>query len=164
VPEMPKTEREKLEQKTKTKKENKKSVFDFNKSFDLIIKWIIDQKWILLAVLGILTSIGSLLYGRRRKWIPKLLVRYYRFGPNDWAKYSKRYGSLLKQLHRFGLKRRNGETLLQYAIQVDAHFGGDSMQRLTTAYEKGIYGENRTEHDWLRLQELWEDLINRTSD
>ena len=38
------------------------------------------------------------------------------------------------------------------------------MQKLTTAYEKGIYGENRTEHDWQRLQELWEDLINRTSD
>jgi hypothetical protein len=164
VPEMPKKEREKLKQKSKPKKEDKKNAFDFNKTFDHIKQWVIDQKWILLAVLGILTSLGSILYGRRRKWFPKLLVRYYRFGMNDWAKYSKRYGSLLRQLDRFGLKRRNGETLLKYAIQVDAYFGGDSMQRLTTAYEKGIYGENRTEHDWQRLQELWEDLINRTSD
>ena len=38
------------------------------------------------------------------------------------------------------------------------------MRKLTTAYEKGVYGENRIEHDWERLQELWEDLINRTAD
>ena len=34
---------------------------------------------------------------------------------------------------------------------------------LTTAYEKGLYGGNITDHEWAVLQEIWEDLINRTS-
>ncbi|WP_172373618.1 DUF4129 domain-containing transglutaminase family protein [Sporosarcina jiandibaonis] len=164
VPEMPEPERKKLEQKSKPKKEDKKSAFDFNKNFDFLKQWIMDKKWILLAILSISTFLVAILYRSRRKWLPKLLVRYYRFGKNDWTKYAKQYVSLLKQLDRFGFKRKNGETLLKYAIQVDAYFGGDTMQNLTTAYEKGIYGENRTEHDWQRLQELWEHLINRTSD
>ena len=78
--------------------------------------------------------------------------------------YAKRYKSLLKQLNRFGLKRKSEETLATYAIQVDAHFGGDTMRELTNSYEKGIYGGDKEGHDWERLQELWEDLINRTSD
>ena len=164
VPEMPELEREKLKQEAKPKEEKKESAFEFNKFFDSIKQWIVAKKWILLVILTALTFFSSLLYRRRRKWLPKLLVRYYRFGANDWEKYSKQYGSLLKQLQRFGFQRKNGETLFKYAIQVDAHFGGDTMQKLTTAYEKGVYGENRIEHDWERLQELWEDLINRTAD
>ena len=70
----------------------------------------------------------------------------------------------MKQLHRYGFKRKSGETLSTYAIRIDGHFGGDRMQMMTTSYEEGIYGGNRTNHDWQRLQEMWEDLINRTSD
>ena len=164
VPEMPELEREKLKQEAKPKDEKKESAFELTKFFDSIKQWIEAKKWILLVILTASTIFITLFYRRRRKWMPKLLVQYYRFGANDWAKYSKQYGHLLKQLQRFGLQRKNGETLFKYAIQVDAHFGGDTMQKLTTAYEKGVYGENRIEHDWERLQELWEDLINRTAD
>ena len=164
VPEMPEVEREKLEEKAKPAAEDKESKFDFSKIFDEGKEWILDRKWILLASIGALLLFGSLFYKKRRKWMPKLLLQYYRFGKNDWNKYSKQYRSLLKQLHRFGFERKNGETLLTYAIQIDEYFGGENMRELTNAYEEGIYGGNRTVHDWQRLQEVWEDLIIRTSD
>lgn len=93
-----------------------------------------------------------------------MLIPFYKPGKTEWQKYVKQYNSLLKQLARYGLKRKHGDTLSTYAIEVDRHFGGDTMKKLTTAYEKGIYGEDMTEHDWLRLQDMWENLINRTSD
>ena len=54
-------------------------------------------------------------------------------------------------------------TLSDYAIQCRYYFGGERMKMLTTAYEKGLYGGNITDHEWVGLQEIWEDLINRTS-
>ena len=48
-------------------------------------------------------------------------------------------------------------------MNVDNYFGGERMKMLTTAYEKGLYGGNITDHEWATLREIWEDLINRTS-
>ena len=91
VPEMPELEREKLKQEAKPKEEKKESAFDFTKFFDSIKQWIIAKKWILLVILTASTIFITLFYIRRRKWLPKLLVRYYRFGAKDWEKYSKQY-------------------------------------------------------------------------
>ena len=66
-------------------------------------------------------------------------------GHQDWTMYSKRYKSLLEQLDRFGLKRKDGETLSSYALQVDPLFGGNAMRQLTTAYEIGLYGDDTNE-------------------
>ena len=59
VPEMPELEREKLEQKAKPKEEKKKSAVNFNKTFDSIKQWIMDKKWILLAILSVMIFFGG---------------------------------------------------------------------------------------------------------
>src|SRR5690606_17966046 len=103
------------------------------------------------------------IFAMRVKWLPRILVFTSRSGKEDWETFSKQYTSLLKQLDRLGLKRASGMTLSDYAMTVDDYFGGDTMRKLTTAYEKGLYGGNITDHEWVSLKEMWEDLIKRTS-
>ena len=143
---MPEQERERLEQKESEKTAKAKKDFDLFKMFDSIGPWVKDNiRWILASCWSHCYIIGWRLFVSRRKWLPKILVPYYRSGQKDWAMYAKRYKSLLKQLDRFGMKRKSGETLSTYAIQVDAHFGGDTMRKLTISYEKGIYGGDKEE-------------------
>lgn len=101
-------------------------------------------------------------YASRRKWLPTVLVSQSRAASKSWTTFSKSYTDLLKQLERIGLKREDGETLSNYARRVDEHFDDDQMSELTNAYELGIYGEDIENHDWQRLQLLWEDLIKKT--
>ena len=164
VPEMPEQEREQLEREIEQKKVKENPAFDINKLVSSIGSWIGEKIWWILSIVGVVLFTSWRLFIGRRKWLPKILIPYYRPGEGNWEKYAKLYKSLLKQLSRFGLKRKSGDTLLTYAIEVDRHFGGDMMRKLTTAYEKGIYGEDIAEQDWRRLQDVWEDLINRTSD
>lgn len=163
VPEMPEKERERHEQEKSKEAAKVKKDFDFDKMLGSIGLWIKAKIWWVLGVAVVLLVLGWLLFASRRKWLPKIFVWYYRTGVENRTKYEKRFKRLLTQLDRFGLKRKSGETLSTYAMRVDKYFGGDVMRRLTEVYEKGIYGEDKSEHDWLRLQELWEDLINRTS-
>ncbi|MEK3936561.1 transglutaminase family protein [Sporosarcina sp. FSL W7-1349] len=109
-----------------------------------------------------LLLVVSMVYVRRAKWLPALLTRWRRSESGDWEMFRKQYGSLLKQLDRIGLKRRHGTTLADYAKEVDRHFGGTSMSLLTIAYEKGFYGGETADHDWMNLQKIWEDLIKKT--
>ena len=161
IPEM--KEQEKPEPKKPEKVETIKKEYEFLNMFSAFGSWVKSNVRMLIVTLGVVLFTVWRLYVSRRKWLPKLLIPIYRFGKKDWATYSKRYKSLLKQLDRFGLKRRSDMTLSSYAVQVDTYFGGDTMRQLTVAYEKGLYGDDTTNHDWLRLQEMWEDLINRTS-
>ena len=163
VPEMPEQERERHEQEKSKEAAKVKKEFEFDKILGSIGPWIKAKIWWVLGVAVVLLSMGWWLFACRRKWIPKVIVWNYRSGVENRDKYEKRFKSLLTQLDRFGLKRKSGETLSTYAMQVDKYFGGDVMQKLTEVYEKGIYGKDNSEHDWHRLQELWEDLINRTS-
>ncbi|MFS0577128.1 transglutaminase domain-containing protein [Sporosarcina sp. 179-K 3D1 HS] len=106
--------------------------------------------------------VGAMIYVQRARWLPVLLTRWQKSEAGNWDGFLKQYGSLLKQLDRVGLKRHPGMTLSDYATEVDLHFGGTSMMTLTNAFEKGFYGGDTKEHDWLHLQEIWEDLIKKT--
>lgn len=166
VPEMPEQERERHEQEKAEEAEEAKKVdkdFDVDKVLGSIGSWIKAKIWWILGTAGVLLAISWQLFRSRRNWLPKILVMYYRSGVENRAKYEKRFKSLLKQLDRFGLKRKSGETLSTYAVQVDTYFGGDKMRKLTNVYEKGIYGEDNSELDWQRLQVIWKDLLIRTS-
>ena len=163
-PEIPeRIEKEKTEQKEPDKVEVKDNNQELINLFSTFGSWLINNIWMLVIYLGLLLVIGWRVFAARRKWLPKVLVTAYRTGKQDWYMYVKRYKSLLKQLDRYGITRKSGMTLSSYAVQVDTYFGGDTMRRLTLAYEKGLYGNETTEHDWLQLQKMWEDLINRTS-
>ncbi|EPD50104.1 hypothetical protein HMPREF1210_02952 [Paenisporosarcina sp. HGH0030] len=125
--------------------------------------WMSDNKgqiifWSIIALL-----LSYMLFRIRKKWMPKILVPYYRLRKDNWQSFEHSYHSLLKQLELYGIQRNEGQTLQTYAQYVDSFFGSKDMKVLTTAYEKGFYGKNIESHEWLQLRESWENLINRTS-
>ena len=161
VPEVKKPEQPKKEQAKKPVKENKN--VEFTKYVESITTWLKNNKWLMAVGLAGLAFVAWRIFVVRVKWLPRVLIYASRSSKEDWVTFDKQYASLLKQLNRLGLKRAGGVTLTDYAATVDDYFGGDTMRLLTTAYEKGLYGGNTTDHDWARLKEMWEDLINRTS-
>lgn len=164
IREMPEQERQKIDEEKSKKATHANDSINLSKSLKGIAVWIKEQqKWIVFVGVFLLIS-SFVLYIKRRRWLPKVLVSLYKTNEKDWDYYEKLYKSLLSQLTRYGLARKSGETLSAYAVKVDQHFGGQTMKELTLAYEKGIYGGDQLTQDWQRLQELWEDLMNRTSD
>ncbi|WP_421382935.1 transglutaminaseTgpA domain-containing protein [Bacillus salacetis] len=122
-----------------------------------------EENWgkILLAVL-VLGLIAYSIFRVRRRWLPYLIVPYYKFKNDDEA-FPQAYVSLLRQLKRYGLKMDDGQTLRSYSRYVDSFFGTREMTSLTDKYERTLYGQKLTEHDWKQLRELWENLIKRTT-
>lgn len=161
TPEVKKPKPLKKEQTEKTVKTDKP--FKSSEIFKSVSTWIRNNMWIVGVIGFIVIFSGWRLFVARVKWLPKVLVYTHRTNQEDWITFTKRYTSLLKQLNRSGLKRSTGMTLSDYATMVDNYFGGERMKMLTTAYEKGLYGGNITDHEWFELKEIWEDLINRTS-
>ncbi|HSO58125.1 MAG TPA: transglutaminase domain-containing protein [Paenisporosarcina sp.] len=143
---------------------NNKSISErFTETIEKFVDWISDNRgriilWSLIAI-----AIGFVLFRIRHKWMPKLLVPYYRLRKNDWHSFESSYHRLLKQLSLHGISRNEGQTLQSYAKYVDGFFGSKDMKTLTTAYEKGFYGKKIESQEWLELRESWENLINRTS-
>lgn len=161
TPEVKKPEQPKKEQAEKTVKADRN--FKNSEIFKTMGTWIRNNMWIIGMIGLIVIFAGWRIFVSRGKWLPKVLVYVHRTKQEDWLTFTKRYNSLLKQLDRSGLKRATGMTLSDYATSVDNYFGGERMKMLTTAYEKGFYGGNITEHEWVVLREIWEDLINRSS-
>ncbi|WP_240033972.1 DUF4129 domain-containing transglutaminase family protein [Planococcus salinus] len=114
------------------------------------------------SLIGVGTLI-LLLYRYRQKWMPKLLIPYYRIRGGGSSSFEKAYLRLLKQLDLYGIRRAEGQTLRSYASYVDSFFGTKDMSRLTTAYEQALYGGEAENVKWVELQESWENLINLTS-
>lgn len=137
--------------------------FDMKSYTETLTLWWKKYIWVILIGVLVAVLVAWSIYRKRVKWMPKYLLRAYGAEKNDWDTFVKRYQVLLKQLERLGLERSEGMTLNKYAANVDAHFGGNRMRTLTEAYEKGLYGANTSQHDWVFLKEMWEDLINRTS-
>lgn len=104
-----------------------------------------------------------LAYVFRRKWLHRYLLLRFRTATGDWRQFERQYQVLVKQLARFGMKRASEETLMAYAKRVDVHYGTENMQQLTKIYEQGVYGNLREIEDWQRLQQLWEELLQRIS-
>ncbi|WP_019415756.1 DUF4129 domain-containing transglutaminase family protein [Paenisporosarcina sp. TG20] len=125
--------------------------------------WIADNRGLIIWWSLVAIAIIAVLFRVRQKWLPKLLVPYYRLHKEDWRTFEKSYHRLLKQLALYGIERREGQTLQSYADYVDKFFGSQDMKKLTNAYERGFYGKNNDSLEWLKLREIWENLINRTS-
>lgn len=109
-----------------------------------------------------LLLLAILMFFKRQKWLPKVLVPYYR-RKNGKQTFEKAYLRLLKQLDLYGIKREDGQTLMSYARYVDSFFGTKEMTRLTASYEQSVYGGKPETIEWRELKESWENLINRTS-
>jgi transglutaminase-like putative cysteine protease len=112
----------------------------------------------LIAIL-LLIGVG---YYLRRRWIPYLYILYYRTQKSESA-FPKAYLALVKQLDRHGVKMEDGQTLRSYSHYVDTHFGTYEMTSLTNNYERLLYGRDLSTEEWVKLRELWKNLIKKTT-
>lgn len=116
-----------------------------------------------LYVLGVVVIIAVfILWKKRGKWQPKLVVQMNRSKLNDPKNFEDGYLVLLKQLERIYLKRGTDETLQQFAKRVDKQLNTTKMTELTVIYEQVIYAGNKLNYDTTEVKESWEYLINRT--
>lgn len=113
-----------------------------------------------IASMGLFIAV---LYKLRQKWLPKLLIPYFRFRKDNASTFEKAYLRLLKQLDLYGIRRREGQTLKSYAAYIDSFFGSHDMTKLTQAYERSVYGGKAESVHWQELKESWENLIKQTS-
>ncbi|RAK14095.1 transglutaminase superfamily protein [Anoxybacillus vitaminiphilus] len=114
-------------------------------------------------VLGMfsLLVVSFILFKTKRKWRPYITLWLFHYR-RDQQIFTKAYLSLLKHLDDYGLKRKSGQTLRQYAAYVDDWFGTNEMSRLTFLYEKAIYEKDHVHIEWAQVKELWENLIKKT--
>lgn len=161
--EAPENTQEKTPEKAQADKEEKEVSKSFTELMSNIAKWVSDHKAIIFWTIFGLAVLSMFAYRYRRKWLSKVLIPVNRMRKNDWDTFEKMYHQLLKQLDRYGMTREQGQTLSAYAKYVDASFGETHMRKLTAAYEKGLYGNNREGIDYVSMKESWENLINQLS-
>ena len=153
------------EQPTKTSANEKKLVGARAFSLKEIWSWgkgLVSQKLKWISVIFIfIVLIAILIYGFRLKWIPSYLIWKYKRGKQE-QHFAQAYLELLKQFNRHGLKRKEGQTLREYARIVDGHYKTHEMGRLTARYEQLIYKGSLPEGSWQELKESWENLIKKT--
>lgn len=123
------------------------------------LQWFFTQWWLYVSLAAVGAGAGLYAYSTRKKWLPRWNVKKSDKLQNGWEKFEWQYSEMLRQLHRAGIKKAPGMTLTQYAEEIDSKYGGERMRLLTDAYEKGIYGNDFSAHDWNQLNKVWEDLI-----
>ncbi|MEH7336243.1 transglutaminaseTgpA domain-containing protein [Neobacillus drentensis] len=140
------------------KKENS---FDFQTVWNQV-KLFWNENWkLLILALIILVVVAGILYRIRGKWFPFLVLMRYRFKKKD-DNIAEAYLILLSQLERYGLKRKDNQTLRNYARYVDSFFSTREMTRLTASYEQYLYHQNLPQGSWKESRKLWENLIKKT--
>ncbi|WP_175986561.1 transglutaminaseTgpA domain-containing protein [Bacillus sp. Marseille-Q1617] len=127
------------------------------------IKTFFAENWGKILIGFILLAVAAALaYIYRRRWLPYFLILYYRRRKSEDV-YSEAYISLVKQLGRYGLKMQDGQTLRGFSRYIDSFFGTYEMTSLTNRYERTLYGHKPDQEDWVKMRELWENLIKRTT-
>jgi transglutaminase-like putative cysteine protease len=78
----------------------------------------------------------------RRLWLSRLLIRRLaRLTVTDGASFDRAYTHVLLLLRLNGMKRREAQTLHEFATEVDRRLSDDAMQELTQRYEQLIYSD-----------------------
>ena len=116
----------------------------------------------LYGIILLLLFVGFIFFKTRRRWLPMLIINKYKNRTDDEV-FFQAYESLLKQLDRIGRKRREGQTLRDYAHEIDGYFQNGHMTTLTKNYEKALYRRDNAKLEWEQSVELWENLIKGTS-
>ena len=133
--------------------DNERNMTTYNLNEIFRLKW-----WgIGLSILGL----GAFsLYGTRKKWLPFLLITRFK---RKQSSFVEAYRALIKQLHRVGLQRKEGQTLRDYAAYIDSLYGTNKMTELTSFYEKVIYRGDLEGDAWYEYRSSWEYLMKKTS-
>ncbi|MEW9503229.1 transglutaminase TgpA family protein [Jeotgalibacillus marinus] len=136
--------------------------FSFAKLWEDLKQFSSENKMAMISMGIGLIAIATVLYRVRYRWLPHVLIVYFSL-KKDNETYSKAYVSLLRQLDRYGLKRKDTQTLSAYAKEVDLFFGTKEMSKLTNRYEQIVYRQDPHATQWKDMRELWENLIKRTT-
>ncbi|MEH7158527.1 transglutaminase TgpA family protein [Neobacillus drentensis] len=159
TPQVKKPQQEEIDDNQKADNSNKS--FDFKRIW-ADIQLFLKNHWKLLILDGLLLAgLMVIFYRIRGKWVPYFLLLVYRFKKKD-NNIGTAYLALLKQLDRYGLKRKEHQTLRNYARYIDSFFSTREMTRLTIIYENYLYHQNLPEGTWKDSHELWENLIKKT--
>ncbi|QDP42071.1 DUF4129 domain-containing protein [Radiobacillus deserti] len=114
-------------------------------------------KWLLLAI-PVVAAV--LVYFSRYKWMTAWKIRKFK-GSDEANIYQDAYHYLLKVLAHKGIHRVDGQTLREFAKEVDRQFETNEMSRLTHQYERILYRNDEESTQWMKMTELWENLIKR---
>ena len=115
----------------------------------------------MVFIIIIVAAVVGILYRSRGKWFPYGLLVIYRFKKKD-ENISAAYLALLEQFERYGLKRKENQTLRNYARYIDSFFSTREMSKLTAIYENYLYHQQLPKGTWKESHELWENLIKKT--
>ncbi|TXC81887.1 DUF4129 domain-containing protein [Metabacillus litoralis] len=116
----------------------------------------------LYGTLLVIVITGFIMFKTRTKWLGRLLLLKYRDRKDDDV-FFQAYESLLKQFERIGLKKKPDQTLRDFAHYIDRYFQIVEMTALTKSYERALYRRDSSNEEWQKSNELWENLIKRTS-
>ncbi|SDH78120.1 protein of unknown function [Alteribacillus persepolensis] len=109
---------------------------------------------------GILLIGGLVLFYYRFRFLKAfLLVRFKQM--NNAAAFTRAFHALLWLLEAAGYKRKQSETLREYAHRLDGDFNTTDMINLTIIYEKIHYGKQTNQADWPAVFSVWENMVNR---
>ncbi|MBO0962115.1 transglutaminase [Neobacillus sp. MM2021_6] len=151
----------------KEERDESENVKKADKSFDLESIWLkatslMKKNWKSVTLIFVfLTVMAAILYRIRGKWIPYGIVLLYKFKKKDES-MGAAYLVLLNQLDRYGIKRKENQTLRNYARYIDTFFSTREMSRLTALYEQYMYQQNLPKGTWKGSRKLWENLIKKT--
>ena len=163
-PQTPEQQEETPEDQAAAKgKDDEHVSFSFTAFLQNTLDWLAERKVAIIWGLIILGILSLFAYSRRGKWLPKVLIPAARLRKNDWNSFEKMYHQLLQQLSLHGVRREQGQTLLDFAQKVDKDVGNTHMTNLTKMYQQGFYGNNKKELNFVSIRESWEYLINRIS-
>ncbi|WP_208591198.1 transglutaminase TgpA family protein [Gracilibacillus suaedae] len=113
------------------------------------------------AVLFILAILATIIYRKRtelRDWY--LLKKWGRL--KERLEIEASYVYLLEILEKRGMPRTKGQTLRQYAKEVDQRLGTSEMYDITLAYEEYLYrDQTSSSKDNKRLQGLFQQMIDQ---
>ena len=124
-------------------------------------KTIEEHKWTIVLIAALLILAAALSYAARGKWLPRLWLLYFRSG-NDPGRMEKAYEVLLKQMARYGIKRKSDQTLRDYSRYIDEYFRTSDMSKLTREYERILYNQEDASAYWEKSKPLWEKMMRKT--
>ncbi len=95
----------------------------------------------------------------------KRIVQYYTLQTfsrrEDEEAFLLAYDRLLWLLEFVGWKRKNGETLREYAVRIDKEFDSTEMMSLTVAYEQIAYGGQSIGTSWTVQKPNWIAFVRK---
>lgn len=114
-------------------------------------------------LLGILLVLGALFafywIKLRKRWLP-IWWRYRYSKRTDDLVLDAAFGRLLKLLALNGYKKKEHQTLREFAREVDRAFMTYEMGKLVAQIEKRNY-HKPAPGQWVESRELWENMINK---